>query len=120
MSVDMADLFAARSVSRFFLNFPDPWFKSRQHKRRVVSPLLIADIGAALCPGGEMFVQTDIFDIALEAMATLEEPTGEHRFENALSPWSFFPQNPYGARSRRERQCEMEATPIWRLLYRRV
>lgn len=124
MSVDMGELFAARSVSRFFLNFPDPWFKSRQHKRRVVSPLLIADIGAALCPGGEMFVQTDIFAIALEAMATLEGDAGDtgldNRFENALSPWSFYPQNPYGALSRRERQCETEGTAIWRLLYRRV
>ncbi|HET6282656.1 MAG TPA: tRNA (guanosine(46)-N7)-methyltransferase TrmB [Polyangia bacterium] len=120
MSVDLPRLFAPGSVSRFFLNFPDPWFKSRQHKRRVVSPLLIADVSAALGPGGEMFVETDIFDIALEAMATLEGHAAECRFENALAPWSFLPQNPYGARSRRERQCEAEGTPIWRLLYRRV
>ena len=31
-------LFADGSVRRFFLNFPDPWFKSRQHKRRVIGP----------------------------------------------------------------------------------
>src|SRR4029078_13116420 len=35
MSVDMGRLFRDASVRRFFLNFPDPWFKSRQHKRRV-------------------------------------------------------------------------------------
>lgn len=117
MSVDLPRLFAPRSVSRFFLNFPDPWFKSRQHKRRVVSPALVADISAAMAPGGELFVETDIFAIALEAMATLEsEP--DSRFENARGPWSFFPENPYGVRSRRERQCEAEGTPIWRLLYK--
>ena len=121
MSVDMPRLFVPGSVARFFLNFPDPWFKSRQHKRRVVSPALIDEIGVALVPGGEIFVETDIFDIALEAMATLEGgAVCKYRFENALGPWSFYPQNPYGARSRRERQCEAEATPIWRLLYRRV
>ena len=38
MSVDMGRLFADGSVRRFFLNFPDPWFKSRQHKRRVIGP----------------------------------------------------------------------------------
>src|SRR5262249_3568746 len=43
MSVDMPYLFAPGSVQRFFVNFPDPWWKSRQHKRRVVGAGLIDD-----------------------------------------------------------------------------
>jgi len=117
MSVDMPRLFAAGSVRRFFLNFPDPWFKSRQHKRRVIGPPLIAEIGRALAPGGELYVMTDIFALALEAMAALE--TSE-LFESARGPWSFAQDNPYGAKSRRERQCEGEGARVWRLLYRRV
>jgi tRNA (guanine-N7-)-methyltransferase len=66
MSVDMPRLFAPESVQRFFLNFPDPWFKSRQHKRRVIGPALIAEIGRALAPAGELYVMTDIFTLALE------------------------------------------------------
>jgi tRNA (guanine-N7-)-methyltransferase len=116
MSVDMPRLFAPGSVRRFFLNFPDPWFKSRQHKRRVIGPPLVTDVHRALAPAGELFVQTDIFELALDAMAALEaEP---RRFVNARAPWSFFPDNPYRAKSRRERQCESEAVKIWRLLYR--
>jgi tRNA (guanine-N7-)-methyltransferase len=116
MSVDMPRLFAPASVRRFFVNFPDPWWKSRQHKRRVVSAGLAADMVAALAPGGEIFVQTDIFAIALEAMATLEgDPAG--RLRNVVGPWSFHRGNPYAACSRRERQCETEGTPIWRLLF---
>ena len=72
MSVDLPRLFAPRSVRRFFLNFPDPWFKSRQHKRRVIGPPLVEEIGRALAPGGELYVMTDIFALALEAMASLE------------------------------------------------
>lgn len=117
MSVDMPRLFSAGSVRRFFLNFPDPWFKSRQHKRRVIGPALIAEIGRALAPGGELYVMTDIFTLALEAMAALE--TSE-LFESARGPWSFAQDNPYGAKSRRERQCEGEGARVWRLLYRRV
>jgi tRNA (guanine-N7-)-methyltransferase len=117
MSVDMPRLFAAGSVRRFFLNFPDPWFKTRQHKRRVIGPELMDEIHRALAPGGELFVQTDIFDLGLEAMGALEamSPT---RFVNAHASWSFLPANPYPAKSRRERQCEGEGTRIWRLLYR--
>jgi tRNA (guanine-N7-)-methyltransferase len=117
MSVDMPRLFAAGSVRRFFLNFPDPWFKSRQHKRRVIGPALIAEIGRALAPGGELYVMTDIFTLALEAMASLE---GSELFESARGPWSFTQDNPYGAKSRRERQCEGEGARVWRLLYRRI
>ena len=117
MSVDLPDLFAPGSVQRFHLNFPDPWFKSRQQKRRVVGPTLACDLHAALARGGEVFVQTDIFDIALEAMAVLEAED-PRRFTNLAAPWTFFPRNPFEARSRRERQCETEGARIWRLLYR--
>ena len=116
MSVDMRRLFAAGSVRRFFLNFPDPWFKTRQHKRRVIGPELMQEIHRALAPGGELFVQTDIFDLALEAMGALEG-MAPARFANAHAPWSFLPANPYPAKSRRERQCEGEGTRVWRLLY---
>jgi tRNA (guanine-N7-)-methyltransferase len=117
MSVDMPRLFAPGSVRRFFLNFPDPWFKSRQHKRRVIGPQLIAEIGRALEPAGELYVMTDIFALALEAMAELEAAP---LFESARGAWTFAQDNPYGAKSRRERQCEDEGTRVWRLLYRRV
>jgi tRNA (guanine-N7-)-methyltransferase len=115
MSVDLPRLLPTGSVQRFWLNFPDPWFKARQHKRRVVSPALAAELEALLAPGGEVFVATDIFDIALDAMSALEE-----RFVNQLAPWSFLRASPVTAKSRRERQCEAEGVPIWRLGYRRA
>jgi tRNA (guanine-N7-)-methyltransferase len=116
MSVDMPRLFAPGSVRRFFLNFPDPWFKTRQHKRRVIGPELMEEIHRALAPGGELFVQTDIFDLAMDAMGALEA-LAPARFVNTRAPWSFLPANPYPAKSRRERQCEGDGSRIWRLLY---
>lgn len=118
MSVDMPRLFSSGSVRRFFLNFPDPWFKSRQHKRRVIGPALVSEIGRALAPDGELFVQTDIFVLALDAMAALEADTAS--FSNIREPWTFLRESPFGAKSRRERQCELEGARVWRLLYRRV
>ena len=116
MSVDMPRLFASGSVRRFFLNFPDPWFKSRQHKRRVIGPGLVSEIARSLVPGGELYVMTDIFALALDAMAALE---GDPAFQCAAGAWSFIRSRPFVEKSRRERQCEAEGAPIWRLLYRR-
>jgi tRNA (guanine-N7-)-methyltransferase len=120
MSVDLPRLFAPGSVRRFHINFPDPWFKSRQHKRRVICPELIDALAAALEPGGEVSVMTDIFDIALEAMAVLEGDAQE-RFTNTRAPWTFLRESPWApSKSRRERQCEGEGTKVWRLLYRYI
>lgn len=118
MSVDLPRLFRRQSVRRFFLNFPDPWWKSKQQKRRVMEPGLFELLHDLLQAGGEVHVATDIFDLALEAMAGLEgEP---RRFENVREPWSFLPVSPFAARSRRERQCEGDGSKIWRLVYRRL
>jgi len=114
MTVDLPRLFGPASVTRFHLNFPDPWFKKCQHKRRVMSPSLVADLEALLAPGGEVHVATDIFEIALDAMAELEA-----RFTNVAGSWSFLRQSPVQSRSRRELQCRDEGTRIWRMAYRR-
>lgn len=116
ISVDLQRLFTAGSVSRFFINFPDPWFKARQRKRRVVGDELIAELCALLARDGEIHVATDIFDIALDAMAALEQ---SGRFDNLLEPWTFLRQSRFAARSRRERHCEELGIKIWRLAYRR-
>jgi len=106
-------------VSRFFLNFPDPWWKARQHKRRVMSPELAAEVFDLLAEGGEIYVASDVFDIALDAMSVLEHDCSR-RFVNLREPWTFLRENPFAARSRRERQCEMMGIRIWRLGYRRT
>ncbi len=83
----------------------------------MINPELIAELARALQPAGELYVMTDIFVLALDAMAALETSPA---YESVSGGWTFARHNPYGAKSRRERQCEQEGAPIWRLLYRRV
>jgi tRNA (guanine-N7-)-methyltransferase len=116
ISVDLPRLFSPRSISRFFVNFPDPWFKARQHKRRVVSDELIVELGELLTPDGEVHVATDIFAIGLDAMAALEQ---SGRFASVGEPWSFLRRSRFAARSRRERHCQDHGIKIWRLAYQR-
>ncbi|MBN2575385.1 MAG: tRNA (guanosine(46)-N7)-methyltransferase TrmB [Deltaproteobacteria bacterium] len=116
IAVDLLRLFRPARVARFFVNFPDPWFKQRQRKRRVVNEDLIGQMALLLEAGGEIHVATDIFDIALDAMAALERAEG---FGNMREPWSFLRRSPFAARSRRERRCEDLGIKIWRLAYRR-
>ena len=110
MSVDLPRLFPERRVRRFFLNFPDPYYKRQQHKRRVLGPALIDELARLLAPGGEIHVATDLFDHALDAMFLLESDRGQ-RFENLRAPWSFLGESRFAARSRREQQCAARGDP---------
>lgn len=47
------------SVRVVHLYFPDPWPKTRHHKRRMVSERFLADVSRVLEPGGELRVVTD-------------------------------------------------------------
>lgn len=119
VNVDLPSLFPPGRIARLFVNFPDPWFKKKHHKRRLVDDELIPALRRVLRPGGELFFQSDVFDLALDAMATIEDRPD--LFRNEAGPWSFWKEgNPYGARSRRDVQCRHEGVPIWRILYRAV
>jgi len=52
------------SVSRAFVLFPDPWPKKKQAKRRLVNTNTLDLLAAALKPGAELRVATDIGDYA--------------------------------------------------------
>ena len=119
MSVDLPRLFGDGRVRRFFLNFPDPFFKAQQHKRRAVNFELFETLHPLLQDDGEIYVNTDIFDLALESMTALEWEA-PRRFINLREPWSFLGANPFVANSRRDLQCATEGSKVWRLGYRKI
>ncbi|MEM7041929.1 MAG: tRNA (guanosine(46)-N7)-methyltransferase TrmB [Pseudomonadota bacterium] len=54
----------AASLDRIFVLFPDPWPKTRHHKRRIVNSETIGDMARSLKPGGELRLATDIMSYA--------------------------------------------------------
>lgn len=63
------------SLDEVFLLYPDPWPKTRHHKRRFVSPTTLAELARTLRPGGAFHFATDIEDYANWCLArALGEP----------------------------------------------
>lgn len=52
------------SVDEVYLLYPDPWPKTRHHKRRFVSPLTLAELARVIKPGGVFHFASDIEDYA--------------------------------------------------------
>ena len=55
--------FINKNLKSISLNFPDPWFKKRHHKRRVVQPGLINILSNHMGKGSLVFVKTDVRDL---------------------------------------------------------
>lgn len=108
----------AASLSRVFIHFPDPWWKKRHAKRRLASANVAEQLARLLRGGGELFVQTDVWETAAAYREAIEahgafEPAGDASGSPVLA------ENPYGARSPRERRVMADGLPVTRLRYRR-
>lgn len=100
-------------LARVIVQFPDPWWKKRHGKRRVVGEALLDECARLLRDGGEFFVQTDVPDRA----ELYDEVIDAHPlFERLPTPTT----NPYGAMSNREKRALEDGLPIHRTLARRI
>jgi tRNA (guanine-N7-)-methyltransferase len=60
------------SIAAVHVYFPDPWWKKRHHKRRIMNETFIQHIARTLSPGGSLHFWTDVkdyFDSSLELIA---------------------------------------------------
>ena len=65
----LGEVFAPGEVGRIYLNFPDPWPKSRDAKLRLTAPNFLRRYASVLAPGGELQFKTDntpLFDWSVE------------------------------------------------------
>ena len=61
--IDIQSKFIIKNLKSISFNFPDPWFKKRHHKRRVIQPLLINTLSNSIQKGAFIFIKTDVKDL---------------------------------------------------------
>ena len=99
------------------IQFPDPWFKKKHHKRRVLQPALVLAIAAALAPGKRLFLQSDVLAV-IEPMVALTEACGCFQRPSAdAKPWRS--SNPLPVPTERETYVLDQGLPVYRVLYER-
>jgi len=55
--------FIIRNLKSISFNFPDPWFKKRHFKRRIIQPEFINVLSNSLQRGTLIFIKTDVKDL---------------------------------------------------------
>lgn len=51
------------------VQFPDPHWKLRNRKKRIVQPQLVAAVAQLIAPGGQVFLQSDVQEVHLWALS---------------------------------------------------
>jgi tRNA (guanine-N7-)-methyltransferase len=112
-----AEWLQPQSVSAVHVYFPDPWWKDRHRKRRVMRKDFVQRIETVLQVGGSLHFWTDVksyFDEALELLAaktTLEGP-----FEVEANE----PEHTLDYRTHFERRTRLNDMPVYRSRFERT
>ncbi|CAI4231001.1 unnamed protein product [Auanema sp. JU1783] len=59
----LPNYFTKHQLSKMFILFPDPHFKNKKHKWRIVTPGLLAEYAYVIRPGGLLYTMTDVEEL---------------------------------------------------------
>ncbi len=91
------------------IQFPDPWFKKKHAKRRMVNEEMADTIARHLDLNGKVFVQTDIEFLAREMFAVLR---GNEQFSEVN-----LDANPFPVKTERGKAVEDKSLPVFRAFF---
>ncbi|MEH2410027.1 tRNA (guanosine(46)-N7)-methyltransferase TrmB [Nostoc sp.] len=101
------------SLQRVTIQFPDPWFKTRHAKRRVVQPELVAELANYLAVGGVVFLQSDMEFVAVEMRDRFAENPAFQR----VGTEEWLAENPLPVPTEREIGTQKKGKPVYRALF---
>ncbi len=109
-------LFRAGGLSAIHVHFPDPWWKRKHHRRRLVDDRMSGLLLGLLAPGGLLDFRTDVEAYAAGAVARLEEAG----FRNEAGAGRFCEAPPGEIPSTREKRYLETGQRVWRLRLRKA
>jgi tRNA (guanine-N7-)-methyltransferase len=110
------ELLPDHSVAAVHIYFPDPWWKKRHHKRRVMNESFVRQIERTLEHGGRLHFWTDVEE---RFHATLELIAAETSLVGPLPVFEQPAEHDLDYRTHFERRMRLDAKPIYRAEFRR-
>jgi tRNA (guanine-N7-)-methyltransferase len=93
------------------IQFPDPWFKKKHAKRRMVKDNLVETVIKHLKVSGKIFVQSDVEFLAEEIFEYFRSHENLREIE--------IDENPLSAKTEREISVENRDLPVYRRMFER-
>lgn len=105
------------SLSGVNLFFPDPWHKTRHHKRRIVQAEFVRLLHQKLVTGGQFHMATDWEDYAHWMM---EITSASGLFENSAGNRAFTPRPEFRPVTKFEKRGLKLGHGVWDLIFRAI
>ena len=107
------------SITSFSFNFPDPWFKKKHHKRRVIQTKFINFISNSMQKRSLIFIKTDVKDLFDYMELTILEST---KFKKLVTEDFRFNEsfNPHKIKTNREKYVLMNQLEIYESIYIKI
>ena len=106
-------------ITSISFNFPDPWFKKKHHKRRVIQPELINFLSNSMKKGSLIFVKTDVRELFDHIELTISEsikfkkiPYQDFKFYESF--------NPNRIQTNREKYVILNQLKIYESIYKKI
>ena len=109
---DVLKSFISSPLQQVSIQFPDPWFKKRHQKRRVVQPELIQCLADFLPPEGRVVLQSDVAIVAQEMCDRFAEHSAFRR-----SQVGWLTESPFPAQTDREQLTLAKELPVYRAIF---
>ncbi len=104
------------SLARTQLFFPDPWHKTRHHKRRIVQPEFVQNLRQKLAIGGVFHMATDWENYAEHMLEVMQAAEG---YENLSADGNYVPRPEQRPLTKFEQRGHRLGHGVWDLMFAR-
>ena len=111
------ELLPDRSLSAVHVYFPDPWWKARHRRRRVMNEAFVADIERTLKPGGALHFWTDVEEYFQTTLLLLAEKS---QLAGPLPVPEKSPEHDLDYRTHFERRMRLHHEAVYRSEFRKA
>ncbi len=116
---DFHSKFLINKLKSISFNFPDPWFKKRHHKRRVIQPEFINILSNFMQEGSIIYIKTDVKDLFEHMDCTISSDSNFEKIEKKDFNYSES-FNPNKVQTNREKNVLINELEIFENIYTRI
>ena len=116
---DVRSKYIIKHVKSISFNFPDPWFKKRHYKRRVIQSEFINMLSSSMQKGSLIFIKTDVSDLFDYMDYTISSDVNFKKID--IKDFNYLESfNPKKVRTNREKYALVNELDIFESIYIKI
>ena len=116
---DAQSKFVIKNLKSISFNFPDPWFKKRHYKRRVIQPEFINILSNLMKEGSLIYIKTDVKDLFEYMDCTISSDCNFEKIDK--KDFNYYKSfNPNKVQTNREKYAILNKLDIFESIYIKI